>query len=331
MERSRLIDATMVFAQEDPKKSWYYFLSTLILVIASIAGTIVLVGIPAVICSFLTAMFMVRMFVIYHDFRHESILRHSKIARVFMTVFGIFALAPASIWTETHDHHHHNNSKFSTYVVGSFPIISSAIFQSLPKAGKIKYMVLRHPLMIAFGYIPIFLVSFCLWPFFENPRRYWDCGLAALVHVVLASLLFYLGGWQMLLLTLLAPSLIMYAVGGYLFYAQHNFPGVVFRDESRWDYFEAALHSSSHIRMSRLMNWITANIGYHHVHHVNSRIPFYRLPEAMAAVPELRNPLVTTLRPSEILRCLHLKLWDEHQQRLITFREFRTNQSAQSA
>jgi omega-6 fatty acid desaturase (delta-12 desaturase) len=122
---------------------------------------------------------------------------------------------------------------------------------------------------------------------------------------------------------MLVPSLIMFAVGGYIFYAQHNFPSVILKDDAEWDYLEAALYSSSFIKMSRVMRWFTANIGYHHVHHVNSRIPFYRLPEAMAKIPQLQSPRCTSLNPLEIWTCLHLKLWDEEHGRLIPLKEVR--------
>jgi omega-6 fatty acid desaturase (delta-12 desaturase) len=238
-----------------------------------------------------------------------------------MTLFGIIALAPSSIWDESHEHHHHNNSKFSTFVVGSFPVISKTTFLNLSKGGRVKYLVIRHPLMIAFAYIPIFLVSFCLWPFFENPRKYWDCGVAALVHVFIGVVLYLAGGLQMLLFTLLVPSMVMNALGGYLFYAQHNFPKVLLRDDPGWSYFDAALNSSSYIRMNRLMRWVTANIGFHHVHHVNSRIPFYRLPEAMKSLPELQSPRETSLEPGEILKCLKLKVWDDDRGRMVSLKE----------
>jgi len=103
----------------------------------------------------------------------------------------------------------------------------------------------------------------------------------------------------------------MYALGGYIFYAQHNFPTVMLKDNDNWDYLDAALNSSSYIKMNRLMQWFTANIGFHHIHHVNPRIPFYRLPEAMKALPELQHPRETSLGFPEIIRCLQLKLWDE--------------------
>ena len=110
-------------------------------------------------------------------------------------------------------------------------------------------------------------------------------------------------------------------LGAYLFYAQHNFPNVKFKNNVEWSYAHAALESSSYMAMNPFLNWVTANIGYHHVHHLNARIPFYRLPEAMASIPELQQANVTTLKPSEIIRCLRLKLWDPEQNRMISLSE----------
>ena len=266
---------------------------------------------------------MTRMFVIYHDFQHEAIFRRSFIAKAFFVLFGIVALAPVSIWDESHEHHHHNNSKFSTFVVGSFPVISTKTFGNLNSAGRLKYLVIRHPLMIAFAYIPIFLVSFCLWPFFENPKKYWDCGISAILHIGIAIALYVAGGFQLLFFTLLIPCFLKYALGGYIFYAQHNFPKAMLKDNDQWDYLDAALNSSSFIKMNGFMHWVTANIGYHHIHHVNPRIPFYRLPETMKALPELQHPGETSLKPMEVFRCLRLKLWDEQQERMISLADFR--------
>jgi omega-6 fatty acid desaturase (delta-12 desaturase) len=184
--------------------------------------------------------------------------------------------------------------------------------------------------MILFAYVPIFLVSFCLWPFFENPKKYWDCGVAAVVHIMIAAALYMAGGFSMVLFTLLIPCFLMYAIGGYIFYAQHNFPKVVLRSDPDWSYLDAALNSSGYIKMSRLMHWFTANIGYHHIHHVNPRIPFYRLPEVMKAFPELQHPRETSLRPGEVWRCLRLKLWDEKADRLITISEYKEVYTSQA-
>ena len=126
-----------------------------------------------------------------------------------------------------------------------------------------------------------------------------------------------------LVLAVLLPCAIASAVGGYLFYAQHNYPDVKIRDRAQWDFVDAALHASSYISMSPPMAWFTGNIGYHHVHHLNHKIPFYKLPAAMAEFEELQSPGRTTLWPWDIARCLRLKLWDRKRDRLITLAEHR--------
>jgi acyl-lipid omega-6 desaturase (Delta-12 desaturase) len=124
-------------------------------------------------------------------------------------------------------------------------------------------------------------------------------------------------GWQARLLTQLIPHFIACAVGSYMFYAQHNFPDVSFNDAAGWTYEKAAMESSSFMRANRIMAWFTGNIGYHHIHHLNARIPFYRLPEVMKKIPELQTPKTTSLNPMEIIRCLRLKVWDVESQRMV--------------
>ncbi len=120
-----------------------------------------------------------------------------------------------------------------------------------------------------------------------------------------------------LILTILVPFFISQAIGTYLFYAQHNFPGVTFKDNAGWTYEAAALESSSYMKTGPLMAWFTANIGYHHIHHLNSHIPFYRLPEVLREMPELQHPKTTSLHPLEIIRCLRLKVWDVEKQQMV--------------
>jgi len=318
-----LIFKTLAFARENRLLSWYYLLSTLML--AAIAFSFTWIGdsvivklVSAIVAGLITA----RLVVIYHDFQHGAILKGSVLAHFIMTSVGLLTLTPSSIWDESHEHHHHTNSKFSTFVLGSFPTISVSMYRKLSPKNQFRYRLLRHPLMIALGYIPVFLVSFCLWPFFEEPKRYWDCGLAATLHIGLASLLWIYGEGVAVVFSLLIPSIVAFSLGGYIFYAQHNFPDVVLTSDESWNYFDAALKSSSYIRMSQLMRWFTANIGYHHIHHVNPRIPFYNLPLAMRSVIEFQNPRCTSLHAKEIWKCLQLKLWDEDRGRMISMREF---------
>jgi omega-6 fatty acid desaturase (delta-12 desaturase) len=134
---------------------------------------------------------------------------------------------------------------------------------------------------------------------------------------VIGVLLTFSLGWQALLLTQLVPHFIACAFGSYMFYAQHNFPDVSFNDAAGWTYEKAAMVSSSFMRTNRIMAWFTGNIGYHHIHHLNARIPFYRLPEVLKKIPELQTPKTTSLNPMEIIRCLRLKVWDVESQRMV--------------
>jgi omega-6 fatty acid desaturase (delta-12 desaturase) len=151
-----------------------------------------------------------------------------------------------------------------------------------------------------------------------RPREHWDAGLALVLQ---AAVIVGLALWSpgVLVLTFLVPLLAGSALGAYLFYAQHNFPEVEFQSPDDWDYVFAALKSSSYMKMNPVMQWFTENIGYHHVHHLNAHIPFYRLPEAMAGLEELQTPCTTSLNPRAIYRCLRLKLWDPKQGRLVSF------------
>lgn len=326
--KNKLIVDTIKFAKENRWLSWYYLTSTILLaacafMMTQIITDVILRIVFAVLAGLLTA----RLVVIYHDFQHGAILSRSMLANVLMKTIGLLTLTPSSIWNESHEHHHTTNSKFSTFVLGSFPTISATTYSRLSRPAKLKYQIMRHPLMIAFAYVPIFLVSFCLWPFFENPRKYWDCGLAAVTHAIIASSLWVAGGWPSVVYTLLIPSTVTFCLGGYIFYAQHNFPAVILAEDDTWDYFDAALNSSSFIQMNRVMRWFTANIGYHHIHHVNSRIPFYRLPDVMDAFCEFQRPRTTSLNAIEIYRCLRLKLWDPEKGRMISMKEFELDSS----
>ena len=123
-----------------------------------------------------------------------------------------------------------------------------------------------------------------------------------------------------MLLGLVVPLFVGSGMGSYLFYAQHNFPGAKMCSPSEWSHVDAALVSSSYMPMNPVMHWFTGNIGYHHVHHLNAKIPFYRLPEAMAGIEELQSPPTTSLYPRDVLACLRLKLWNEEEERFVSFK-----------
>jgi len=323
-EGKELILATKSFAVDKSVRSWWCILSTTFLLTAALIGTVwpfPLWG--KIICSLLAGLLILRLFVIYHDQQHKAILPKSHFADVFMAVFGIFALSPVSIWRSSHNHHHNHNSKLRGSHIGSFPIMTKDQFLKSSKRERRQYLFTRHPLVILFGYVFVFLGGMCVLPLVDEPREHYDCLIALMVHMVAGVLLTLIFGWLALLLTLIIPYFVGGAIGSYLFYAQHNFPGVSFNDAAGWTYEKAALESSSFLKTDPIMGWFTANIGYHHIHHLNARIPFYRLPEVLKSMVELQAAKTTSLNPIEIFRCLRLKVWDVESQQMIGLAEIR--------
>jgi len=317
-----LILATRPFAMDSTLKSWWAVASTGLLLVGAIGGTLWgfhLVG--KIVCSVLAGLLILRFFVIYHDQQHHAILPKSKLAEWLMWIFGILALSPSSIWRSSHNYHHKHNSKLRSAHIGSFPVMTRAEFLRSSKGKRFKYLFMRHPLTILFGYLFAFLWGMCVYPFINQPRDHKDCLVASVVHVTIGVTLVYFFGWTAWLLTQVLPHFIASAIGTYLFYAQHNFPSVSFYDRAGWAYEKAALESSSFMKTGPIMAWFTANIGYHHIHHLNARIPFYRLPEVFSKMPELKTPKTTSLSIPEIIRCLRLKVWDVEAQRMIGLRE----------
>lgn len=313
-----LILATRKYAREDRAKSWRLTLSTLFILALLLTGTVINVHISLkIICSILAGLVIVRMFVIYHDYEHHTILQKSKLAEAIFTLFGIYVLAPTSIWKRSHDYHHVNNSKLFSASIGSYPIYTKEKYYKAPKSERTAYLFIRHPLTITFGYIFAFLYGMCVKSVINSFRKHIDSLVALVIHFTYQAAVFWFLGWQTWVLLCAIPHFISGAMGAYLFYAQHNFPGVTFKNNIEWSYDNAALESSSFMDLNPFMHWVTANIGYHHIHHLNARIPFYRLPEVMHDFPELQTPKKTSLKPKDIIACFRLKIWDPERNQMI--------------
>jgi omega-6 fatty acid desaturase (delta-12 desaturase) len=312
------------FAKDNPWQSWWCVGSTAVILIAGL-----------VLCAFdwdwrirlpisiLTSLVLVRMFVIYHDYEHGTILNHSRPARVLMTIFGLCTLNAPSIWARSHNHHHKNNSRLYGGFIGSFPTMTTEEYEQATLGQRVAYRIARHPLTIAAAYLTVFFYGMTIRPLFLNPRIHMDCAFALVIQIGFIAVATYFGGWPLAVYLVLIPVVISSAAGAYLFYAQHNFPGVKLRERAEWDHVYAALNSSSYIPMTPVMAWFTGNIGYHHIHHLNHKIPFYLLPKAMDEFEELQSPGCTTLYPWDMYRCLRLKLWDQENDELITFGQAR--------
>ena len=317
-----LILATKPFAKEIRARSWFHTISTLILLILSLVGTL-LIPILALklACSIFAGLLLIRVFIIYHDHQHHSILSNSPAAEVIMTIVGMYMLSPTSIWKRSHDHHHNHNSKLFSASIGSYPIVTRKKYLEMTGVQKFTYLAIRHPLTILLGYFSMFILGMCVRSFVSNPRKHYDSLIALVLHITIATLLFIFVGWQAWFFMFFLPFFISLGMGAYLFYAQHNFPGVEFYENKDWVYEKAALESSSYMKMNPIMEWFTGNIGYHHIHHLNSKIPFYRLPEVMKKITELQNCKTTSLSPKSVSECFKLKVWDQETNQMIGVRD----------
>jgi acyl-lipid omega-6 desaturase (Delta-12 desaturase) len=314
-----LIVASKDFAGEDRLRSWLEIALTIALAMATFTLAL-LNGIPLVakmVVSVTCGLLYVRLFVIYHDYQHRAILQNSFGAQLLMRAVGIYLLAPETIWKRTHEHHHNNNSKLTISGIGSYPTISKKRFQSLTKKERYIYLVNRHPITILLGYLTLFIYWLNLKSFFQSPGKHLDSLFALAFHGAAGYVVWHFFGASGLLLAWMFPFLLAFGMGSYLFYCQHNFPGATFKENQDWTYDNAALSSTSFMVMNPVMQWFTGNIGYHHVHHLNSRIPFYKLAKAMQSMPELSNVKTTSWNPMEIFHCFQLKLWDTEQEKMI--------------
>ena len=177
---------------------------------------------------------------------------------------------------------------------------------------------MRSPLNIVLGVFTIFALGMSVTPVLRAPKKHWS-GLVALAVVFgSAGYLASIGRIDIWVFGWLIPMWLAAMAGSYLFYAQHTFPEAKIAARQDWTFVKAATTSSSYMVMGPIMNYFTANIGFHHVHHLNATIPFYRLPEAMQGIPELQNPGKTSLNPKDIATCFSLKVYDAEQNRFAT-------------
>ena len=315
-----LIEATKPFVPESRARSWWYVLSTSGLLVGCIAVLFQPFFWPLrLLLAVVTGLLAVREFILYHDALHGALLRGSRLARVVLYPFGLWVMTPPKVWRETHNYHHAHTAKLVGSNIGSFATMTTQQYAEATPAQKRHYRIVRSPWTVVFAYFTLFMLEMCLMSFLRSPRKRWDSLVALALNWGLTAFIGLRFGWGTWFFAMFVPLAVATASGAYLFYAQHNFDGLHIQKREEWEYHRAALQSSSYMETGPVLAWFTGNIGYHHVHHLNPTIPFYRLPEAMAAIPELQQPGITRLTPQEIVANFKLKLWDPDQGRMVGF------------
>lgn len=266
--------------------------------------------------------FLVRLFMIQHDCGHGAFFRRRLANDWVGRAIGMLTLTPYGFWRRTHAVHHASSGNLDRRGTGDVTTLTVREYLDLSRWGRFCYRVYRHPVVL-FGIGPAYLFIIQHRLPVGMMRKGWQPWLSTMAtNVGIASLIvgtMWLVGVGPFLLVHLPITLLASSIGVWLFYIQHQFEDTFWAEASGWTLHEAALHGSSHYDLPGVLRWFTANIGMHHVHHLCSRVPYYRLPRVLRDYPELNDVGRLTLLQS--FGCVRLTLWDETRRRLISFRD----------
>lgn len=276
-----------------------------------------------------TAGFLIRLFIVQHDCGHGSFFKRRAANDWVGRVVGVLTLTPYDCWRRTHATHHGAVGDLEHRGVGDIETLTVREYLARSRWSRFRYRVYRHP-AIMFGLIPayLFVVHYRL-PV-GLMRKGWQPWLSSMAtNIAIAAvvgLMAWLVGAGPFLLVEGPVVLIAASVAVWLFYVQHQFEHTSWDGGEDWTFHKAALHGSSYYALPPILAWMTGNIGVHHVHHMCSRIPSYRLSQVLRDHPDLAKIGRMTILQS--LRCAVLTLWDEQERRLISFRELRMRSPA---
>jgi omega-6 fatty acid desaturase (delta-12 desaturase) len=263
---------------------------------------------------------LLRLFLIQHDCGHGAFLPSRYWNDWLGRALGVLTFTPYDCWRRSHALHHAGTGNLDARGFGDVDTLTVREFHARSGWGQLLYRIYRHPAVL-FGLGPayLFLLRHRL-PIglMRAGKLYWlsAIGTNAALAVLLAALV-HLFGMAVTGLVLLPVLLIAASTGVWLFYIQHQFEEAHWDHDYAWSFHDAALHGSSHLDLPPVLRWFTANIGVHHVHHLASRIPFYRLPEVLRTHPELSA--VNRFTALQTLSMMRFALWDEQERRLVHF------------
>ncbi len=273
------------------------------------------------------AVFLVRVFIVFHDCSHGSFLESKRANAWVGTALGLLLYSPFVRWRHDHAVHHATSGDLTRRGTGDIRTLTVAEYHALPWRARLGYRLVRNPLLM-FGVGPV--VAMIIGPRIvakgarERMRR--SVLRTDLALAVIVGFLCWLIGWRDYLLVFGPAALLAGSIGIWLFYVQHQFEDAYWEGADGWNYADAALRGSSFLKLSPLLRFCTGNIGYHHIHHLSARIPNYNLRQAHEQNPIFHD--VPTLSLLDALRAVSLKLWDEDGRRMVTFAQGRQAASA---
>ncbi|WP_248929588.1 fatty acid desaturase [Paenibacillus hamazuiensis] len=264
--------------------------------------------------------FLIRIFIIFHDCCHRSFFRSRKANAIVGTITGILTCCPYSQWRSSHAIHHATSGNLNKRGTGDIWTLTVEEYTALSPLRRWAYRFYRNPLvMFGLGPIYIFLIDYRFNAksagYKERINTYiTNAGIAAAAAGLCLAI-----GWQSFLLVHGPIFFISGAAGIWLFYVQHQFEGTYYENEEDWCYVKAALQGSSFYKLPGILRWLTGNIGFHHIHHLNPRVPNYYLPQIHEQNPMFQDVPTVTLLSS--LRSVRFRVWNGHLKKFVGFRD----------
>lgn len=319
----QLHKAVQPYAKSNNTKSIFQMVNTIIplLVLWVLAYIVVDYSIwGAIGISLIASFFAVRTFIIFHDCTHGSFFKNKKLNATVGTITGILTMFGYSKWRHEHLIHHASSSNLDQRGVGDIWMMTIEEYVAASKIQKIIYRLYRNPIVM-FGLGPLYLILIANRKNRKGARRNERLN-TYLINMILVvgygTIIYFLG----LTAFLAVSALSMYVaamLGIWLFYIQHTFEDSYFEEKDQWNYVKAAVDGSSYYKLPVVLQWLTGNIGFHHVHHLAPRIPNYELEHAHDQTPPLQHATTITLKLS--LASLKYKLYDTEKYDFITFKQ----------
>ncbi|WP_068674011.1 fatty acid desaturase [Oceanobacillus sp. Castelsardo] len=272
--------------------------------------------------SIVAAGFVVRIFIIFHDCTHMSFFKSGKANRILGTITGIITHFAFEKWKRDHSIHHATSSNLDKRGTGDVWVMTVDEYTEASFWGRLGYRLYRNPLiMFGLGPFYLFFISNRINRKGAKRKERWNTYLINVSLVAIYALLIWLIGWQALLMVQLPIMFVAGSLGVWLFYVQHQFEDSYFENEEEWDYVKAAVDGSSYYKLPKVLQWLTGNIGFHHVHHLSPRVPNYQLEKAHESTPPLQKATTITLKTS--LQSIRFRLYDQASRTFVSFKEYK--------
>jgi acyl-lipid omega-6 desaturase (Delta-12 desaturase) len=265
---------------------------------------------------------LVRFFIIQHDCGHGSFLRGEIANSLVGRAMSLLTVTPYGLWRREHAIHHAGSGNLERRGAGDIDTKTVAEYKALPWIERVWYRLYRHPIFLFFFGVPFYFIIMQRLPWFHAlpAREAWQSVVGLNLALVAGyGTLGYFVGLINLLSVAIPIVFVASAIGGWLFFIQHQFEDTRWDEGDDWDFQIAAVHGSSYYVLPKVLQWFTGNIGLHHIHHLNSMVPNYRLQECLDALPELSA--VNRLTLLESFKCVRYALWDEAQRKMVGFRD----------